>query len=68
MAALADRIKQWGAELGFQAVGIADIDLSAAGGRLAEWLGWVGTAKWIIWRATRSCGRALKHCCPARCA
>ncbi len=39
MAALADQIKQWGAELGFQAVGIADIDLSAAGGRLAEWLG-----------------------------
>jgi len=44
MAALADRIKQWGAELGFQAVGIADVDLSAAGGRLAEWLamGWHG--------------------------
>ena len=39
MAALAERIKQWGAELGFQAVGIADVDLSAAGGRLAEWLG-----------------------------
>ena len=39
MPALADRIKQWGAELGFQAVGIADVDLSAAGGRLAEWLG-----------------------------
>jgi epoxyqueuosine reductase len=39
MAALADQIKQWGAELGFQAVGIADIDLSAAEGRLAEWLG-----------------------------
>jgi epoxyqueuosine reductase len=39
MAALAQRIKQWGAELGFQAVGIADVDLSAAGGRLAEWLG-----------------------------
>jgi epoxyqueuosine reductase len=39
MAALADRIKKWGAELGFQAVGIADVDLSAAGGRLAEWLG-----------------------------
>jgi len=44
MVALADRIRQWGAELGFQAVGIADIDLSAAGGRLAEWLamGWHG--------------------------
>jgi len=44
MAALANRIKQWGAELGFQAVGIADLELSAAGGRLAEWLamGWHG--------------------------
>ena len=39
MVALADQIKQWGAELGFQAVGIADVDLSEAGGRLAEWLG-----------------------------
>jgi epoxyqueuosine reductase len=39
MAALADQIKQWGAELGFQAVGIADVDLSVAEGRLAEWLG-----------------------------
>ena len=44
MAALAKRIKPhqiklWGAELGFQAVGIADADLSAAGGRLAKWLG-----------------------------
>ena len=39
-AALASDIKQWGAELGFQAVGIADTDLSsAAEGRLAEWLG-----------------------------
>lgn len=44
MAALADRIRQWGAELGFQAVGIADVELSAAGGGLAEWLamGWHG--------------------------
>jgi epoxyqueuosine reductase len=40
MAGLADRIKRWGAELGFQAVGIADADLQAAGGGLAEWLGW----------------------------
>ncbi len=38
-AALAASIKQWGAGLGFQAVGIADADLSAAEGRLAEWLG-----------------------------
>jgi epoxyqueuosine reductase len=37
--ALAARIKQWGAELGFQAVGIADTDLAAAENRLGEWLG-----------------------------
>jgi epoxyqueuosine reductase len=36
---LAQRIKQWGGELGFQAVGIADTELSAAQGRLGEWLG-----------------------------
>ncbi len=37
--ALAARIKQWGRELGFQAVGIADTDLAAAEDRLGEWLG-----------------------------
>jgi epoxyqueuosine reductase len=36
---LAKRIKQWGGELGFQAVGIADTELSVAQGRLGEWLG-----------------------------
>ena len=39
MEGLEDRIKAWGAELGFGAVGIADADLSAAQPRLAEWLG-----------------------------
>lgn len=38
-ALLAADIKQWGLGLGFQAVGIADTDLSAAHGRLAGWLG-----------------------------
>ena len=38
LAALAQRIKHWGREIGFQAVGIADIDLSAAEPRLLEWL------------------------------
>jgi epoxyqueuosine reductase len=38
-AVLAADIKRWGAGLGFQAVGIADTDLSAARGRLADWLG-----------------------------
>jgi epoxyqueuosine reductase len=37
-ALLAHAIKAWGRELGFQAVGIADTDLAAAEGRLAEWL------------------------------
>ena len=42
--ALAQRIKRWGRELGFQAVGIADTDLAAAENRLGEWLakGWHG--------------------------
>jgi epoxyqueuosine reductase len=38
LAALAARVKSWGRELGFQAVGIADTDLSSAQPRLAAWL------------------------------
>ena len=37
-APLAQRIREWGRELGFQAVGIADADLSAAEPRLLDWL------------------------------
>src|SRR5213079_129146 len=37
-AALAAQIRQWGRELGFQAIGFADADLSAAEPRLLEWL------------------------------
>jgi epoxyqueuosine reductase len=36
--ALAIKIKEWGKELGFQAVGIADINLHAAEEHLLEWL------------------------------
>jgi epoxyqueuosine reductase len=36
--ALAQRIREWGRELGFQAMGIADADLSAAEPRLLAWL------------------------------
>ncbi len=44
MTSLAARIKRWGAELGFQAVGIAPAELPEAESRLAEWLqqGWHG--------------------------
>jgi epoxyqueuosine reductase len=48
-AALARDIKGWGTELGFQAVGIADADLSAAEPRLLEWLaqGWHGEMEYM---------------------
>jgi epoxyqueuosine reductase len=48
-AALAQRIKEWGAELGFGKVGIADADLSAAEPRLLEWLaqGWHGEMEYM---------------------
>jgi epoxyqueuosine reductase len=35
---LAERIRGWGMELGFQAVGISNIDLAEAESRLADWL------------------------------
>ncbi|HET7200817.1 MAG TPA: tRNA epoxyqueuosine(34) reductase QueG, partial [Burkholderiales bacterium] len=38
LAALAAAVKSWGRELGFQAIGIADTDLSAAEPRLRAWL------------------------------
>ncbi|MFZ3042183.1 MAG: tRNA epoxyqueuosine(34) reductase QueG [Thiobacillus sp.] len=38
LSLLAQKIKQWGRELGFAAVGIADGDLSAAEAGLQEWL------------------------------
>jgi len=46
---LTSLIKQWGRELGFQAVGIADADLSAAEPRLLEWLdrGWHGEMEYM---------------------
>jgi len=37
-ASLADKIKHWGMALGFQQIGIADIELSEAEGRLRDWL------------------------------
>jgi epoxyqueuosine reductase len=37
-AQLALQIKQWGRELGFQRVGISDVDLSEAEGHLQRWL------------------------------
>lgn len=46
---LATDIKMWGRELGFQQVGITDIDLSQAEVRLEEWLakGYNGTMEWM---------------------
>ena len=37
-AALVPQIREWGRELGFQQVGIADIELDEAEARLLSWL------------------------------
>jgi epoxyqueuosine reductase len=52
--ALASDIKRWGLDLGFQAVGIADTDLSAARDRLARWLGmgWHGEMDYMARHGT----------------
>jgi len=44
LGALAARIREWGGELGFQQVGIADCELGEAETRLMDWLarGWHG--------------------------
>jgi epoxyqueuosine reductase len=53
-ARLAASIKAWGRELGFQAVGIADISLPLAEQRLAEWLdmGWHGEMDYMARHGT----------------
>jgi epoxyqueuosine reductase len=54
-SALARDIKQWGENLGFQQVGIADCDLGAAEAGLAEWLarGWHGDMDYMAAHGTR---------------
>ena len=49
LAQLAQDIKRWGRELGFQQVGIADADLSAQEPKLREWLakGYQGSMEWM---------------------
>lgn len=46
---LANRIKRWGSELGFQQVAITDTDLGEAGVRLQQWLdkGYQGDMGWM---------------------
>lgn len=52
---LAHDIKQWGRTLGFQGVGISDIDLSGHEPRLLEWLrrGFHGEMSWMERHGTR---------------
>ena len=49
LSSLKTDIERWGRELGFQAVGITDADLSAAEPRLLEWLdrGWHGEMEYM---------------------
>ena len=53
-AALKQRIRDWGRELGFQAVGVAAADLSAAEPRLLAWLerGWHGEMEYMARHGT----------------
>ena len=46
---LADRIRNWGLDLGFQQIGIAQPDLTEAGARLHEWIarGYHGDMDWL---------------------
>lgn len=46
---LAENIKQWGKELGFQHVGICDVDLSQHEAQLQRWLdnGYHGSMEWM---------------------
>lgn len=39
LRSLKDEIRRWGEELGFQQVGVSDVDLARAEQRLREWLG-----------------------------
>ncbi|HKY00921.1 MAG TPA: tRNA epoxyqueuosine(34) reductase QueG [Burkholderiales bacterium] len=53
--ALALTIKAWGRELGFDAVGIADVDMGEAESRLAQWLaqGFAGEMDYMARHGTR---------------
>lgn len=55
LAHLAEAIKRWGGELGFQAVGIADTELGGAESRLLDWLahGRHGEMEWMARHGTR---------------
>ncbi len=54
-AVLAGQIRMWAHELGFQAVGISDTDLSAAESGLLEWLslGWHGELDYMANHGTK---------------
>ena len=46
MAGLKADIERWSTELGFQRLGVSDIDLAAAEARLSQWLDAGFTAAW----------------------
>lgn len=55
LAELAQRIKRWGSELGFQRVGVADTDLESHEDRLQAWLeaGYHGEMEYMARHGTR---------------
>lgn len=65
---LAQNIKQWGLELGFQQVGITDTDLSESEPKLQAWLDkqYHGEMDWMA-RHGMLRARPMSYC-PVRCA
>ena len=71
LAELAGRIKSWGAELGFQQVGVCDTALAEHEQRLEQWLqqGFHGAMEYMTRhgrRRSRSLGRAATQLQPLR--
>jgi len=63
LLSLKQRIQQWGAELGFQQVSIADVDLSAHEPRLRQWLQqhFHGTMDWMAENVDKRCHPEQLH-------
>ena len=64
-AALAADIATWGRDLGFQAIGISDTELSADEGHLLRWLAAGRHGRWTTWRGTARRARVRRNWCPA---
>ena len=54
----------WARELGFEALGVTDVDAGAHRDYLAQWLASVTTAPCCGWSAMKPCGATPQGFCP----